>query len=299
MISRRVLAAAAASAERHRQTTRSARRRSPGSNSITESMGSAKRSPSSHMSVIPAIVPRTSITTNATGFTRKAPANRHATPVGAANKMSSPARSNHRSSRRTSRPVPSERCSIQASAWSEYTKNKDLFRRQEEYCWARELSKTRVLGLEAGTFSATGCAGATHAPLGIGVWRASIWMALGLTALSPGAALALARCRAASAELPPARIEQPELPPVEPRGVGHGEPFENHLVLFDIDDGSAARPMLPPAIGHVASSDHRDVTGHARLHREPVQMAAVLGGELRNERRLPKRDKTMPLAHRR
>jgi hypothetical protein len=85
-------------------------------NSITESMGSAKRSPSSRTSVSPAIVPRTSITTNATGFTRAAPANRHTTPVGATNKMSSAARSNHRSSRRTSRSVPSERCSIQASA---------------------------------------------------------------------------------------------------------------------------------------------------------------------------------------
>ncbi len=89
------------------------------------------------------------------------------------------------------------------------------------------------------------------------------------------------------AELPPARIEQPQPLAVAPRGVRHGQAREDGLVTLDIEEQPTPGAMLPPAIGHIATPDRRHVAGHAPLQGQPVEMAAILGGEPGDEGRLP------------
>ena len=56
-----------------------------------------------------------------------------------------------------------------------------------------------------------------------------------------------------------------------------------------VDDDAAVGAPVAPAVDGVGLAHGGDVARHAALHGEPVQMAAVLLDDLRDERRLPQR----------
>ena len=61
-----------------------------------------------------------------------------------------------------------------------------------------------------------------------------------------------------------------------------------HLNGLALADGRPAYvTAVAPAVGHVAGADHGDVTRPTRLQRQAVEVAAVLRGELAQERRPP------------
>jgi hypothetical protein len=67
----------------------------------------------------------------------------------------------------------------------------------------------------------------------------------------------------------------------------HGEIFGDGAAVFDIEDDAALVAAFAPAIDHVAPADGGHVFGPPVQHREPVEMAAVLRRELRDEVRPP------------
>ncbi|GIW41394.1 MAG: hypothetical protein KatS3mg076_1971 [Candidatus Binatia bacterium] len=89
------------------------------------------------------------------------------------------------------------------------------------------------------------------------------------------------------AELSGARVQDPEPIAVDAGGMRHREALENDLVVFHVDDTAPRVSPLAPAGHDVGAAHGRHVGGPALGHRKPVQVAAVLGREARDERRLP------------
>ena len=65
-----------------------------------------------------------------------------------------------------------------------------------------------------------------------------------------------------------------------------------------VDHQPAVGPLVAPAVGHVGGRHRRDVARPAVLHRHPVEVAAVLGRETRDEGRTPERPEARAVAHR-
>ena len=86
-----------------------------------------------------------------------------------------------------------------------------------------------------------------------------------------------------------ARFQHPESAIVPAGRVGHGEPAGHHGIGGDIEQASAARLGLTPAILLVGLAERGGESRLAVHHHEPVEVAAILGGERRDEGRPPAR----------
>ena len=85
-------------------------------------------------------------------------------------------------------------------------------------------------------------------------------------------------------------VEHPELPVVPARRVRHRQARGHDLAARHVEHRAGRRPCCsrqPPAVSVWAM--HGDERGRPVAHRQPVEVAAVLAGELRDERRPPPR----------
>src|SRR6516165_5199608 len=71
--------------------------------------------------------------------------------------------------------------------------------------------------------------------------------------------------------------------------MGHRKLFGEDLVGGHIDDATSLGPSIAPAGHDIAPAHGRYVSRSAVLHREPVEVTAVLGRQPGNELRLPDR----------
>src|SRR3989337_4227849 len=93
--------------------------------------------------------------------------------------------------------------------------------------------------------------------------------------------------------MPGAGSENPE-PAVEPaRRMRHRQLLGDDGVAGDVDDAAALGAPVTPSVDDIASARCRDKGGSAVPHRKAIGVAAVLGGELGNERRLPEGTEAM------
>ena len=69
----------------------------------------------------------------------------------------------------------------------------------------------------------------------------------------------------------------------------HGEAADDDLAGLHVDHDAAVEAPVAPAVDGVGLAHRGDVAGHAVLHGQPVQMAAVLLDDLGDEGRLPQR----------
>jgi hypothetical protein len=100
------------------------------------------------------------------------------------------------------------------------------------------------------------------------------------------------------AELAGSGVQQPEPLAGEARRVRHREVAEDDLARGDVDQAAAFVAPLAPAGRDVGAADRGHVRRTALRHGEPVQVAAVLGREARDERRLPERREAVALGQR-
>ena len=63
-----------------------------------------------------------------------------------------------------------------------------------------------------------------------------------------------------------------------------------------VHDNAAVAAAVAPAVGHVAGADRRHVAGLPSVQGQAVEVAAVLGGQLAQERRPPQRREAVALA---
>ena len=98
------------------------------------------------------------------------------------------------------------------------------------------------------------------------------------------------------AEKPGPRVEQPQPAVVQPGRVRHRQAAGQHLAGGDVDDAAAIVAAVAPAVGDVAAADRGDVARRPVLHRQAVEMAAVLRRQFTDERRFPHRPEAMPFA---
>ena len=86
-----------------------------------------------------------------------------------------------------------------------------------------------------------------------------------------------------------AGIEQPQ-PPVVPAGrMRHRQPAQDDLVGLHVDQHAAGGLLLAPRPRRVRGPQRGDVARPPVTHRDAVQMAAILGHQIGDERRLPDR----------
>ncbi len=78
----------------------------------------------------------------------------------------------------------------------------------------------------------------------------------------------------------------------------HRQAAQHRLAGGDVDEHAAVGAAVAPAVGHVGIGDQRDVAWPLALERQPVEVAAVLGRELADERRPPQRLEAVTVAHR-
>jgi hypothetical protein len=101
------------------------------------------------------------------------------------------------------------------------------------------------------------------------------------------------------AELAGAGIEQPQPVPVPARRVRHRQAGGDDLAAGDVDDDATVGAMVAPAVDDVGLADRGDVRRSAVLHRQSVEVAAILGREPAEERRAPERLEAVRLGERR
>ena len=107
------------------------------------------------------------------------------------------------------------------------------------------------------------------------------------------------RSRSAKPSSPVPEFSSQSSPAVEARRVRHREVREHALAARDVDQAAALVAAVAPAGGHVRAAHGRDEGRTPAGHREAVQVAAILGREARDERRLPERREAVALRERR
>ena len=105
-----------------------------------------------------------------------------------------------------------------------------------------------------------------------------------------------ARCGVEVPQVPGAGVEQPQAPVVPPGGVGHGEAVGDHLARSHVHHHAAAAPVVAPASQHVAARCGRRVGEVPVKKCHAVEVAAVAGGDLADERRRPHHAESVALA---
>lgn len=71
--------------------------------------------------------------------------------------------------------------------------------------------------------------------------------------------------------------------------MGHRQALGDHFVGGDVDHHAAVAPLVAPAVDDIGGRHRGDVARHTVLHRQTVEVAAVLRRKARDERRPPHR----------
>ncbi len=77
--------------------------------------------------------------------------------------------------------------------------------------------------------------------------------------------------------------------------MGHGQASTNHFIFQNVNNATGASPIISPALRRISFGDGGNETWHSILYRKPVQVAAVLRREPRDELGLPDRSKAVLL----
>src|SRR3569832_1766203 len=99
-------------------------------------------------------------------------------------------------------------------------------------------------------------------------------------------------------ELAGARVQEPELAVKHTQQMRHAEALAYDLAALDVDHHATVLPVVAPAVEGVALRDAGHVARAAILHREPVQVAAILGRQPADEWRVPDGLETVREGHR-
>ena len=75
--------------------------------------------------------------------------------------------------------------------------------------------------------------------------------------------------------------------------MGHAQPSQDDLAGGHVDHHAAAGLAVAPAADHVRLAQRGDKPRPAAFHRQPVQVASVLGNDVRDEGRLPSWDEAV------
>ena len=92
-----------------------------------------------------------------------------------------------------------------------------------------------------------------------------------------------------------AGIVQPEPAPVQPGRVRHRQPRGDHAAFRDLQHDAATLAPVAPAVNHVARTDRGGIARATVRQGQAVEVAAILRGQLAQERRPPERSEAGPL----
>lgn len=98
-----------------------------------------------------------------------------------------------------------------------------------------------------------------------------------------------------AAEVSGARVVQPELAAVQSRRVGHRQSRGDHATVGNLQDHSTVVTPVAPAIDDVARADRGGIAWATVGQSQAVEVAAVLAGQLAEERRMPARKRALLL----
>ena len=94
------------------------------------------------------------------------------------------------------------------------------------------------------------------------------------------------------AKLPRAALDQPQLALMQLR---HRQAVRDDLVIRKINQQTATRAVIAPAIGHVGFADAGGIAQHVPIQRQPVEVTAIFRRDLVNEIGLPQHLEAAPL----